>query len=108
MLRHLISNFVIFFLEKYADEYEKRKNNKLEYRYPNGESYVDLCDRISNSMTKLDFRTHDHFLVIHQAVARCILGMLLKLPMEKIPHVEVPLHTVIRIEGNEVTYEKLL
>jgi len=94
--------------EHHPTEYEERKRDKLGYRYPNGESYIDLIGRIRRSLSRLDFHRQDHFLVIHQAVARCVLGILLNLPMEKIPHIEVPLHTVIRIEGGEITYQKLL
>jgi broad specificity phosphatase PhoE len=30
------------FKNKYPEEYEERKRDKLRYRYPRGESYVDL------------------------------------------------------------------
>jgi len=31
---------------QYPKEFEKRKANKLKYRYPRGESYLDLINRV--------------------------------------------------------------
>ena len=31
------------FEKMYPEEFRDREQNKLTYRYPNGESYVDLC-----------------------------------------------------------------
>ena len=50
----------------------------------------------------------DHFLICHQAVARCILGILLNLPKEEIPHIEIPLHTVLKLENGKLSYEKII
>ena len=41
--------------EYYPVEYEKRQEDKLGYRYPNGESYIDLTDRVRKGLDKLDF-----------------------------------------------------
>jgi len=41
--------------EYYPIEYEKRQEDKLGYRYPNGESYIDLTDRVRKGLDKLDF-----------------------------------------------------
>ena len=45
--------------EYYPVEYEKRQLDKLGYRYPNGESYVDLTDRVRKGLDKLDFDTKE-------------------------------------------------
>jgi broad specificity phosphatase PhoE len=54
--------------EFYPIEYKKRAEDKLGYRYPNGESYIDLSLRVNESLKKLDFMTkenvydnHSHF-----------------------------------------------
>ena len=31
----------------------KRERNKLEYRYPDGESYIDVKDRLSQILMKI-------------------------------------------------------
>jgi broad specificity phosphatase PhoE len=94
--------------EFYPAEFKKRSIDKLGYRYPNGESYVDLKKRVALGLKKLDFNSKDHFLICHQAVARCILGILLNLPLEEVPHIEIPLHTVLRIQNGELTYSKII
>merc|ERR1712147_47593 len=94
--------------EFYPIEYQKRAEDKLGYRYPNGESYIDLSLRVNESLKKLDFMSKDHFLICHQAVARCILGILLNLPKEEIPHIEIPLHTVLKLENGKLSYEKII
>merc|ERR1719410_672893 len=92
----------------YPIEYEKRQLDKLGYRYPNGESYIDLTNRVKKGLAKLDFESKDHFLICHQAVARCILGIVLNLPMKEVPHLEVPLHTVLKLHNGILTYEKII
>jgi broad specificity phosphatase PhoE len=45
--------------EYHPVEYEKRQVDKLGYRYPNGESYIDLTDRVRKGLDKLDFDTKE-------------------------------------------------
>ena len=63
-----------------------RKKDKLGYRYPSGESYIDLCKRVWPIMQKL--RTHggSKLIVGHQAVLRCMFGYLEKRPLYDITH----------------------
>ena len=35
--------------------------------------------------------------IFHQAVLRCLLGYFLEVPEDKMPYIEVPLHTVIKL-----------
>ena len=46
--------------EFYPIEYKKRAEDKLGYRYPNGESYIDLSLRVNESLKKLDFMTKEN------------------------------------------------
>ena len=39
--------------ERFPEEYQKRERNKLEYRYPDGESYIDVKDRLSQILMKV-------------------------------------------------------
>lgn len=39
--------------QRYPEEYMKRERNKLEYRYPDGESYIDVKDRLSQVLMKI-------------------------------------------------------
>ncbi len=40
--------------EKYPDEYLARKKDKLRYRYPQGESYLDVVQRLEPVIFELE------------------------------------------------------
>lgn len=62
--------------EKYPQEFAWRDQDKLRYRYPWGESYIDIMNRLEPILTELE--CENNLLVIsHQAVLRCILGYFL-------------------------------
>lgn len=62
--------------EKYPQEFAWRDQDKLRYRYPWGESYIDIMNRLEPILTELE--SENNLLVIsHQAVLRCILGYFL-------------------------------
>jgi 6-phosphofructo-2-kinase/fructose-2,6-biphosphatase 2 len=72
--------------EQMPGEYARRKADKLSYRYPRGESYED--------------------------VIRVLLGYLSDLERSAVPHLNIPLHTVIsltpRAYGCEVVHHPLV
>lgn len=62
--------------ENYPQEFAWRDQDKLRYRYPWGESYVDIMTRLEPILMELE--CENNLLVIsHQAVLRCILGYFL-------------------------------
>lgn len=82
---------------KYPDEYKARAKDKLHYRYPQGESYVDIISRLENVIFELE-RVKGPVLVIgHRAVLRCLYAYFLDKPPAAIPYLNVPLHTVIKL-----------
>lgn len=82
--------------EQYPREFAWRDQDKLRYRYPWGESYVDIMSRLEPILTELE--SENNLLVIsHQAVLRCILGYFLNKRMEELPYINVPLHTIIKL-----------
>jgi len=82
--------------EHYPEEYSCRSGDKFMYRYPNGESYEDLVARMEPVIMEME-RKENVVVVGHQAVLRCILGYFLEVPEEKMPYIEIPLHSVIKI-----------
>jgi len=75
----------------------ERDNDKYNYRYPMGESYYDLVQRLEPVIMELEKR--DSAIVIcHQAVARCILAYFQEEPYQNLPYLKVPLHTLIKLE----------
>jgi broad specificity phosphatase PhoE len=82
--------------EKFPKEFALRDQDKYHYRYPRGESYEDLVNRLEPVIMELE--RQDNVLVIcHQAVSRCILAYFLDKPQSELPYIKVPLHTVIKL-----------
>lgn len=62
--------------DKFPREFAWRDQDKLRYRYPWGESYIDIMARLEPVLMELE--SEDNLLIIsHQAVLRCILGYFL-------------------------------
>ena len=59
--------------EKFPQEFAWRDQDKLRYRYPWGESYLDIIARLDTVLMELE-REDSVLVVSHQAVLRCILG----------------------------------
>lgn len=59
--------------ERFPQEFAWRDQDKLKYRYPHGESYLDLLQRVDSVVQGL-FTMSEVLLVSHQAVLRCIMA----------------------------------
>jgi 6-phosphofructo-2-kinase/fructose-2,6-biphosphatase 2 len=82
--------------EKYPKEYEERANDKLNYRYPRGESYKDVIIRLEPIIHELERRLGPVIVIGHQATLRCLYGYFTNTPLDLIPFINIPLHTVIK------------
>jgi len=93
--------------EKFPVEFALRDADKLCYRYPGGESYMDVVTRIQPILQTI--KDQDSLLIIsHQATIRCLLTILLGYNIQDLPYLKVPLHTVIKLSftGDGVILEK--
>ncbi|XP_057442239.1 6-phosphofructo-2-kinase/fructose-2,6-bisphosphatase-like [Lotus japonicus] len=79
------------------EEYESRKKDKLRYRYPRGESYLDVIQRLEPVIIELERQRGPVVVISHQAVLRALYAYFTDRPLKEIPHMEVPLHTIIEI-----------
>lgn len=59
--------------ERFPQEFAWRDQDKLKYRYPHGESYLDLLQRVDGVVQALLLNT-EVLVVSHQAVLRCIIA----------------------------------
>jgi len=80
------------------DEYRAREQDKLRYRYPRGESYLDIINRLEPVIFELERNKEPLVVVAHQAVHRCLYAYFLDLPAEEVPFLSIPLHTLIRLD----------
>lgn len=92
--------------EKYPEEYAARKNSKFRYRYPRGESYADVIQRVEPVIVELERQRQPVLAIVHQAVARVLYGYLMGLPQEDCPHIAIPLHTVVQLTPNAYGYKE--
>lgn len=84
--------------ENYPLEYGRRESNKLRYRYPGGESYLDVKERCHRVLMKLIGSRNSILVVAHKAVLRVIMSFFLNLPAEDIPTLPVEINTVYELE----------
>ncbi|GAB0091336.1 6-phosphofructo-2-kinase [Sergentomyia squamirostris] len=94
--------------ERFPQEFAWRDQDKLKYRYPHGESYLDLLQRVDNVVQGL-MTTSEVLVVSHQAVLRCIMAYFMGTTPEQVPYINVPLHTllVVRSSGYDFQVETM-
>ncbi|CAH9073277.1 unnamed protein product [Cuscuta europaea] len=80
------------------EEYESREKDKLRYRYPRGESYLDVIQRLEPVIIELERQRAPVVVISHQAVLRALYAYFADRPLKEIPNIEVPLHTIIEIQ----------
>ncbi|CAN0902171.1 FKFBP [Linum grandiflorum] len=80
------------------EEYENRNKDKLRYRYPRGESYLDVIQRLEPVIIELERQRAPVVVISHQAVLRALYAYFADRPLSEIPHIEMPLHTIIEIQ----------
>ncbi|GIL90017.1 hypothetical protein Vretifemale_17742 [Volvox reticuliferus] len=83
--------------KNYPQEYEMRKKDKLRYRYPSGESYMDVIQRVEPVIIELERERESVLVVAHQAVLRAVYAYFMNVPPEDIPQLSMPLHTLIEL-----------
>lgn len=92
--------------QRMPDEFAARGFNKFRYRYPRGESYADVIQRLEPIIVELEGLRSPVLIVGHQAVLRALYGYLMGKPQEECPYLSVPLHTVIQLTPTESGYRE--
>lgn len=97
-----------FVKENYILEHNSRNKDKFNYKYPNGESYKNLQDRVLHIFSYINknlIENKNSLIICHNAVVRLIYGKLLNIPNDKIPYINIPLHTLFKFEKYEGGYK---
>ena len=81
----------------YPHEYEMRRQNELAYRYPRGESYLDVIARLDPLIQELESYREDILIVGHQGVLRLIYAYFAGLDRDEAATLSIPLNTVIKL-----------
>ncbi|KAM4588567.1 6-phosphofructo-2-kinase/fructose-2,6-bisphosphatase 4b isoform 1-T1 [Odontesthes bonariensis] len=82
--------------EHFPQEFAMRDQDKYRYRYPKGESYEDLVQRLEPVIMELE-RQENVLVICHQAVMRCLLAYFLDKTAHELPYLKCPLHTVLKL-----------
>eukprot|EP00877_Chromochloris_zofingiensis_P010699 jgi/Chrzof1/5883/Cz16g19090.t1_FBP3A[v5.2] len=83
---------------QFPDDFEARKRDKLRYRYPSGESYLDVIQRLEPVIIEMERERECVCVVAHQAVLRAVYGYFTATPLKDIPRLDIPLHTLIELQ----------
>lgn len=78
-------------------EYAARAADKFRYRYPRGESYQDIIQRLEPVIFELERERAPVLIVGHQAVLRALYAYMMDQPPDACPRIPIPLHTVIQL-----------
>ncbi|XP_014348046.1 6-phosphofructo-2-kinase/fructose-2,6-bisphosphatase 2 isoform X1 [Latimeria chalumnae] len=81
---------------EHPEEFALRDQDKYHYRYPAGESYQDLVQRLEPVIMELE-RQGNVLVISHQAVMRCLLAYFLDNSAAELPYLKCPLHTVLKL-----------
>ena len=82
---------------KYPDIASARQADKLRYRYPQGESYEDVIERLEPIIFELERSKKSVLLIAHQAILRALYAYFANRPLSDVPYLSIPLHTVIQL-----------
>ncbi|KAK9953875.1 hypothetical protein ABG768_015995 [Culter alburnus] len=82
--------------DHFPEEFALRDQDKYRYRYPKGESYEDLVQRLEPVIMELE-RQENVLVICHQAVMRCLLAYFLDKSADELPYLKCPLHTVMKL-----------
>jgi len=94
------------FAEKFPEEAKERARDKLKYRYPRGESYLDMIHRIEHVIYELERQDGPAIIIGHQGILRALYGYYASIPIEKIPTLDFPLHTVIKFTPHAYGFQE--
>jgi broad specificity phosphatase PhoE len=85
------------------EEFTRRESDKLAYRYPRGESYLDVIARLEPMIIEMERHREPLLIVGHLATLRVIFAFYNGLARHECPHVEIPQNCVIRLQPSAVS-----
>jgi broad specificity phosphatase PhoE len=83
--------------DTYPDEFARRQADKLSYRYPRGESYMDVTLRLEPLAQEMERIREPLLIVGHQGILRILYAYFMGLDRKEAPYVSIPLNNVIEL-----------
>jgi len=83
--------------DTFPDEFGRRQADKLSYRYPRGESYMDVTLRLEPLAQEMERIREPLLIVGHQGILRILYAYFMGLDRKEAPYVSIPLNNVIEL-----------
>jgi len=93
-------------LQQAPEESKLRQEDKLNYRYPRGESYSDAIERVQLVALQLERHRDPVLVVAHNGIIRILYAYFKGLSREDAPYVEIPSNCVIKLVPRCYTCEE--
>lgn len=93
--------------ERYPEIARRRSEDKLRYRYPQGESYEDIIKRVAPIILAIEHRVDPVLIIAHQAILRVIYGYFSEKERSLVPHLSIPLHNLIHLKPSTYGCEEM-
>lgn len=92
-------------LDRNAEFFEQREENKWTCRWPNGESYADAFERVGGFVRQAD-QLHDSLILSHRSLNRVLLGQLSNLSSEEMLSIEQENNAIFEVTSNGHFYKR--
>eukprot|EP00981_Chlorochromonas_danica_P015006 scaffold9935_cov159-Ochromonas_danica.AAC.3 len=86
----------------FPEEWSRRNVDKVAYRYPRGESYLDVIARLEPIIIEMERHQEPLLIIGHQAVLRIIYAFYMGNSRAEAPYLSIPLNTVIELNPGPV------
>lgn len=83
--------------DTFPDEFARRQADKLSYRYPRGESYMDVTLRLEPLAQEMERIREPLLIVGHQGILRILYAYFMGLDRKEAPYLSIPLNNVIEL-----------
>ena len=90
---------------KHPEIHRSRSLDKFNFRYPRGESYRDLIQRVKKAVVRIESQRRDVLVIAHRAVNRCLFSYFIPTPSRDIPYIEMPLNRIVRVYHRGALYD---
>ncbi len=100
------------FFEKFPEEKGEMEKDPLYYRFPKGESYADVINRIEMVLHQIERHNGPMLLILKENVLKCLYGYFAfegdVKNTENIPNIKLPKHTIIEFIPEAYGFQKEL
>jgi len=92
--------------KKLPEEYRLWKRDPFRYRFPGGESYMDLCHRLSSVVLELERTRKPVVVVSHLSTLQALYSYFRAIPVDRAPSVDIKRHTVLILTPNQYGWKE--